>query len=422
MNSMELGTPETIPEWSELLAIYTNEELVEALQPDAIKTSLERQEFIRTARQTPAAAITPGMALLGWSLILASVVYLAIRRPPFIETLVALCRGSPRIQQPPSTRSPSDTHEAPGRGHSSAISVARQDTSARKGVEADRNPIPKISSPSSEIEIEITTDEPTSAETPTAAIRSPPQSTPKATPATAPANEAIPSFSLSPSTATTSRPAPASAAAIARGATSPAAQPSLSAPTPTMSMPPPPPPLRPPGLSPVTNSISSLAPPVRPSPLPNRQYDRQPGTSTLAPPPTHSSKPAKPSRKVTLEPGHSPLDWARLANHPTADLRNLGSGVSYIRVTPSMLRRQTGRRGKDAWTALGGRVYNVSPYLPFHPGGEPELLRAAGRDGTKLFGEIHPWVNYETMLSSCLIGLLVDEAEASSPGDMEAMD
>jgi cytochrome b involved in lipid metabolism len=87
-----------------------------------------------------------------------------------------------------------------------------------------------------------------------------------------------------------------------------------------------------------------------------------------------------------------------------------------------MLKKQTGRRGKDAWTALGGRVYNMTPYMPFHPGGEPELLRAAGRDGTRLFGEIHPWVNYETMLSSCLIGLLVDESEAQSTGNMEAMD
>lgn len=98
------------------------------------------------------------------------------------------------------------------------------------------------------------------------------------------------------------------------------------------------------------------------------------------------------------------------------------AGTPYLRVTPSMLRRQTGRRGKDAWTALGGRVYNISPYLPFHPGGEPELLRAAGRDGTRLFGEIHPWVNYETMLAACLVGLLVDEAEGAGGGEMEAMD
>lgn len=87
-----------------------------------------------------------------------------------------------------------------------------------------------------------------------------------------------------------------------------------------------------------------------------------------------------------------------------------------------MLKKQTGRKGMDAWTVLGGRVYNITPYLPFHPGGEPELLRAAARDGTKLFGEIHPWVNYETMLSSCLIGLMVEEHEAKSTGDMDTMD
>ncbi|KAI0550526.1 hypothetical protein F4679DRAFT_205002 [Xylaria curta] len=349
------------------------------------------------------------MALLGWSLILASVVYLAIRRPPLIETLIALCRGSPTIKQPPSTRSPSDIDGSPDRGSSSGVSVAVQDTSVRRGAEADRIPLPKIASP----EIEIETNEPTSTETPALTIASPssPQTTPKATPTTL-ANGSVPSFSLAPSAAPSLSP-PASAAAVARGAsTQPNLSPSLS---PNMSMPPPP---RPPKLNPLPNS-SSLAPPPRPSP---RQYDRQPGTSTLAPPPTHSSKPAKPSRKVTLEPGHSPLDWARLSNDPKVDLRGLGPEASYIRVTPSMLKRQTGRRGKDAWTALGGRVYNISPYLPYHPGGEPELLRAAGRDGTKLFGEIHPWVNFETMLSSCLVGLLVEEGEERSAGEMETMD
>ncbi len=91
-------------------------------------------------------------------------------------------------------------------------------------------------------------------------------------------------------------------------------------------------------------------------------------------------------------------------------------------MTPSALRRQTGRRGADAWTALNGRVYNISPYLPFHPGGEPELLRCAGRDGSRLFGEVHPWVNYETMLASCLVGILVDEADGAAPSDMDLVD
>ncbi|KAK3904564.1 cytochrome b5-like heme/steroid binding domain-containing protein, partial [Staphylotrichum tortipilum] len=158
-----------------------------------------------------------------------------------------------------------------------------------------------------------------------------------------------------------------------------------------------------------------------------------PGCSTLAPPPSHSSKPAKPSRQVVLQPGHSPLDWARLSGHPTADLRGLPRGSPYLRVTPAMLKKMTGRRGKDAWTVMGGKVYNISPYLPFHPGGEAELLRGAGRDGTRLFGEVHPWVNYEGMLAACLVGIYVTEEEgsqapgggggaASGGGDMEAMD
>ncbi|KAI1748343.1 SNF2 family N-terminal domain-containing protein [Xylaria castorea] len=45
LDFMELGTPEILPERSELLAILdTNEELAEAPQPDAIKTSLERHQ------------------------------------------------------------------------------------------------------------------------------------------------------------------------------------------------------------------------------------------------------------------------------------------------------------------------------------------------------------------------------------------
>lgn len=33
----------------------------------------------------------------------------------------------------------------------------------------------------------------------------------------------------------------------------------------------------------------------------------------------------------------------------------------------------------DAWTILRGNVYNITPYLPYHPGGADELMRAAGR-------------------------------------------
>ena len=37
---------------------------------------------------------------------------------------------------------------------------------------------------------------------------------------------------------------------------------------------------------------------------------------------------------------------------------------------------------------LVGRVYNITPYMDYHPGGETELMRCAGIDGTLLFNEV----------------------------------
>lgn len=84
------------------------------------------------------------------------------------------------------------------------------------------------------------------------------------------------------------------------------------------------------------------------------------------------------------------------------------------------------RSRDDAWSAFSGKVYNITAYLPYHPGGEKELMRVAGRDGTKLFGKwhltnrtnsiidwseatTHAWVNLDFMLDGCLVGFLVPE-------------
>lgn len=87
-----------------------------------------------------------------------------------------------------------------------------------------------------------------------------------------------------------------------------------------------------------------------------------------------------------------------------------------------MLRQFTGRRGKDAWTVLGGKVYNITPYLAYHPGGVPELMKGAGRDGTRLFGEVHPWVNWEGMLEGCLVGIAVEEGDVKTRSELDEMD
>lgn len=35
-----------------------------------------------------------------------------------------------------------------------------------------------------------------------------------------------------------------------------------------------------------------------------------------------------------------------------------------------------------------GRVYNITPFLKFHPGGKAQLLRGAGIDCTELFDKV----------------------------------
>ena len=148
--------------------------------------------------------------------------------------------------------------------------------------------------------------------------------------------------------------------------------------------------------------------------LPNRGPPVSNGT---APKPTNGLRVMTSSARgrVLLSPGHSPLDWAYLQKSG----KNL-SGVSALqRVTPSQLKHNNGRKGRPAWSSYQGKVFNITPYLPFHPGGEGELRRAAGRDGTKLFMEVHPWVNWENMLGECMVGIMVSEEPQASLEDMD---
>lgn len=88
----------------------------------------------------------------------------------------------------------------------------------------------------------------------------------------------------------------------------------------------------------------------------------------------------------------------------------------------------------DAWCAINGRVYDITPYLGYHPGGEKQLMRGAGvrspfypntqlheaaapanpagKDATELFRSIHSWVNVEAILAPCWLGMLAYGGEA----------
>ncbi|XP_022688812.1 cytochrome b5 reductase 4-like isoform X4 [Varroa jacobsoni] len=113
--------------------------------------------------------------------------------------------------------------------------------------------------------------------------------------------------------------------------------------------------------------------------------------------------------KVALAPGHSLVDWIRLAHRE--DLA--GTGGRTLRVTPEELEKHC--TPDDAWICIKGNVYNVTRYLDFHPGGEEELMRGVGSDATDLFNQVHAWVNYESMLDKCLVGKLAHAPGSNSP-------
>jgi len=160
----------------------------------------------------------------------------------------------------------------------------------------------------------------------------------------------------------------------------------------------------PPRLNLPQNGNSSLMPP----PSFTRPRLNNATSSTLSPSVSTLPPQQRPRQKVILAPGHSPLDWARLKSSGQ-DLRQTDTPF-LLRIPPSELKRH--RRRNDAWMAINGKVYNVTSYLPFHPGGEKEMMRGVGRDGTKVFMEFHAWVNPETMLDKCSVGFLVPEPQA----------
>ena len=98
--------------------------------------------------------------------------------------------------------------------------------------------------------------------------------------------------------------------------------------------------------------------------------------------------------KVALEPGYSLMSWMRLSSG--ADLTG-GVGLvdededeeTWKAWTPAEVAMHS--TPEDAWTVIRGKVYNITPYLRYHPGGVATALRAAGIDGTALFDKFREY-------------------------------
>jgi len=63
--------------------------------------------------------------------------------------------------------------------------------------------------------------------------------------------------------------------------------------------------------------------------------------------------------------------------------------------------------GSDCWISVRGKVYNVTDWIPKHPGGYDTIVLNGGRDATQMFEAYHPIKIYQN-LDKYYIGELVD--------------
>ena len=71
----------------------------------------------------------------------------------------------------------------------------------------------------------------------------------------------------------------------------------------------------------------------------------------------------------------------------------------------------------DCWIVIDGLVYDITKYWQKHPGGKI-ILEAAGRDGTSLFDNYHPYIDAPYNLPRNILGK-VNSAELPKTKSMK---
>jgi len=127
--------------------------------------------------------------------------------------------------------------------------------------------------------------------------------------------------------------------------------------------------------------------------------DRIMNDSTL---PKKSSSSSKTNLRQKVRPSgrFGPAEWNRLLNLSKDLAQRKGQPLRRIPIDEIQKHSSV----YDGWIVLNGKVYNITPYLAYHPGGQKILKPVLGKDGTALFHKYHPWVNEEGVIGKLLLG------------------
>ena len=102
---------------------------------------------------------------------------------------------------------------------------------------------------------------------------------------------------------------------------------------------------------------------------------------------------------------NSLLDWKRYSKEWRVLFAKSNSTINHHqRYTRSEVAMHC--TANDCWCILEDKIYNLTPYVSYHPGGTDVLEEVFGGDATKQFFENHAWINYEVLLEHCFMGNL----------------
>ncbi len=89
---------------------------------------------------------------------------------------------------------------------------------------------------------------------------------------------------------------------------------------------------------------------------------------------------------------------------PGVSLQSSQTGGSGVQMVLSMTEVAKHNKLNDCWMLMGNKVYNITAYLPYHPGGAGAILPYCGKDGAAAFNGLPHSQNAANLLASYYLG------------------